>query len=661
MELEQERVDAPLPAADSSPTHLDEITPFEESDATHVVDPDDDAFEESDATHVIDPEDVLARDASPLESADHEAPLLHAADLEEQGNDFQAQATEVVSSPFERDALAPKIRVVEGPASGQEFFITSLRVTLGRDDQNSIVLGDPSLSRQHCEILKDSEESYVARDLDSTNGLLLQGVPVEEVELFDGDRLQMGQTTLEFIYPRAPHRPDRHMIACAGETMTNIPAPGVLDDRTSMVARDLDRSTRFFTRVSLFAGLLCVPLCVLLIVASTSSPDQSAQPSSPAPTEAEVSNQNKAVEFYLQGVDAARDREWERAREHFLAAKSADDTLDITAQLSRIDDEIAAYKALTSAREAAEANEQERVLAIISTIPPESVYFDEAQRLSEDERRDEIAELYASAQRHVTDDDFDAAREDLATLRELVPHHKGAAQLSERITQREETLTKETARARAARRQARQREEETKAPEITFDAHPPTDTSPGGAKRKDLGQGYERYGMRDFDGAASFFEKRGGEGTALARHTRTVANQWSAGTKAVRRGRWGQAIDHLKKARRADGHLGARHRGAISKELAQAYGESGMDALTQKNYREARKMLTTGERMGSASSLRKLEQALERNATSLYIKAVNAKKSNNSTEAAKLCKTIMLMVPSSSQNYQKAKKLLIDL
>ena len=69
--------------------------------------------------------------------------------------------------------------------------------TIGRSPSCDIVLTDPGASRRHAQIVR-RDDGYVVTDLDSTNGTMVNGQPVAERLLVDGDRLVIGSTQLEF-------------------------------------------------------------------------------------------------------------------------------------------------------------------------------------------------------------------------------------------------------------------------------------------------------------------------------------------------------------------------------------------------------------------------------------------------------------------------------
>ncbi len=69
--------------------------------------------------------------------------------------------------------------------------LTGGRVRVGRGSDNELILADVSVSRYHAEILREGEGWWV-HDLRSTNGVDVNGVPVEKASLRPGDLLGIG-------------------------------------------------------------------------------------------------------------------------------------------------------------------------------------------------------------------------------------------------------------------------------------------------------------------------------------------------------------------------------------------------------------------------------------------------------------------------------------
>jgi uncharacterized RDD family membrane protein YckC len=94
-----------------------------------------------------------------------------------------------------------KLLVQEGNGA-REFELVDLEVAIGRELDNTLRLSDPSISRHHA-VIRQMEAGYEIQDLESSNGVLLNGTKVPSARLQDGDRITLGQMQLTFVDPQA--------------------------------------------------------------------------------------------------------------------------------------------------------------------------------------------------------------------------------------------------------------------------------------------------------------------------------------------------------------------------------------------------------------------------------------------------------------------------
>ena len=87
--------------------------------------------------------------------------------------------------------------ILAGAEPGSErFILTAARTSVGREDAD-IVVDDPALSGRHFEIEIRGRE-YFVRDLDSSNGTMLNGARIRAAELASGDTLVAGRSRFTF-------------------------------------------------------------------------------------------------------------------------------------------------------------------------------------------------------------------------------------------------------------------------------------------------------------------------------------------------------------------------------------------------------------------------------------------------------------------------------
>lgn len=71
------------------------------------------------------------------------------------------------------------------------------RTVVGRDTNCDVIIGDPSVSRHHAEVLHN-DSGWLIRDTGSTNGIIVNGVATTQSRIYDGDIIDLGTTQLEF-------------------------------------------------------------------------------------------------------------------------------------------------------------------------------------------------------------------------------------------------------------------------------------------------------------------------------------------------------------------------------------------------------------------------------------------------------------------------------
>jgi pSer/pThr/pTyr-binding forkhead associated (FHA) protein len=81
--------------------------------------------------------------------------------------------------------------------AGKAHELTGEVVSVGRSPENTIVIADPSVSSRHAQ-LERSGETYRIKDLGSTNGTRVNGLPATDTLLRLDDRLRFGAIDARF-------------------------------------------------------------------------------------------------------------------------------------------------------------------------------------------------------------------------------------------------------------------------------------------------------------------------------------------------------------------------------------------------------------------------------------------------------------------------------
>lgn len=109
--------------------------------------------------------------------------------------EFNCEASLVEGTDPDAEAIPDAELVLVGDRS-KVFAVTKPVTVIGRQDGLDVVLPDQAASRRHAEIRNDGG-SFMVKDLGSTNGTMVNGEPVSEQPLEDGDVITIGATELE--------------------------------------------------------------------------------------------------------------------------------------------------------------------------------------------------------------------------------------------------------------------------------------------------------------------------------------------------------------------------------------------------------------------------------------------------------------------------------
>lgn len=100
-------------------------------------------------------------------------------------------------------AAIPKLVLSTAHRVLRRIAIDRPRLTIGRRPYNDVMLDDLTVSGEHAVLLTENGESTI-HDLHSRNGTLVNGVPVSQRTLADGDRIEIGIYRLHYVLEHAP-------------------------------------------------------------------------------------------------------------------------------------------------------------------------------------------------------------------------------------------------------------------------------------------------------------------------------------------------------------------------------------------------------------------------------------------------------------------------
>jgi hypothetical protein len=111
-------------------------------------------------------------------------------------------ATMIYRKPVDTEAVSVEElglgrETVSLEVNGKKYDLDGVQTTIGRSKECDIQLPDPNVSRKHAEVRQEGA-AYWAIDLDSTNGMEVNGRRLKRAKLRQGDTITVGSTELVF-------------------------------------------------------------------------------------------------------------------------------------------------------------------------------------------------------------------------------------------------------------------------------------------------------------------------------------------------------------------------------------------------------------------------------------------------------------------------------
>src|SRR5579859_5929739 len=99
--------------------------------------------------------------------------------------------TAIMQAPQVTSESPARLAVVSSNFAGQEFVLEKAAMVIGRTDENDIVVNHRSISRHHAKIIREHGHYHIV-DLQSANGVRVNGEEYGKVELRRGDHVDLG-------------------------------------------------------------------------------------------------------------------------------------------------------------------------------------------------------------------------------------------------------------------------------------------------------------------------------------------------------------------------------------------------------------------------------------------------------------------------------------
>ena len=146
---------------------------------------------------------------------------------------FQEETTRLTSTPQPAPQPAPegtevmaadpaRLVVISSNFAGQDFPLTRREMVIGRGDGCDIIIDHRSVSLRHIKIVSEGPRAHQIIDLNSKNGVLINGDPYRSTYVKRGDEIELGHVRFRFVEPGEAYTFDasavpagEHHAACA--------------------------------------------------------------------------------------------------------------------------------------------------------------------------------------------------------------------------------------------------------------------------------------------------------------------------------------------------------------------------------------------------------------------------------------------------------------
>jgi len=162
-----------------------------------------------------------------------------------------------------------KLVLLSTGMTGRTHELKVDKTTIGRVEDNTFQIAEPSVSSHHCEVLLKGSD-IVVRDLNSTNGTFINGEKVSESPLKPGQVLRLGQIEmrLETEAPAgASKKVDQTMVMQRGVSLSDLEQGGKgggLDTAGKGFSKKEDKGSKLFIIAAVIVGVVIILLFLYL-------------------------------------------------------------------------------------------------------------------------------------------------------------------------------------------------------------------------------------------------------------------------------------------------------------------------------------------------------------------------------------------------------------
>jgi pSer/pThr/pTyr-binding forkhead associated (FHA) protein len=168
-----------------------------------------------------------------------------------------------------------KLVILSQGLTGRTLELKVDKTTIGRVEDNTFPLTEPSVSSHHCEVVLRGAD-IVVRDLNSTNGTFINGEKITESVLKPGQILRLGQIEMRLevegatAAPAAKKPVDSTLVMQRGVSLTELEAGarGGFDTAGKGFSKKDNRGNRIFLIAAIIVGILIVGLVIFALMSA---------------------------------------------------------------------------------------------------------------------------------------------------------------------------------------------------------------------------------------------------------------------------------------------------------------------------------------------------------------------------------------------------------
>ncbi|MCP4198453.1 MAG: FHA domain-containing protein [Proteobacteria bacterium] len=306
------------------------------------------------------------------------------------------------------------------PDPGQEIDLEGELYVLGRSSESNCQIPHSSVSRAHAR-LDYNDGKWQISDLDSINGVLINGVEKDNYALKAGDTIELGSVRLRFVAAGEPYDfdPDRDAESSDDTTVTSQP-------------QGVPKKVLYALAV---VGVIAVIIIVGMVVRFTNG---GAEGDSPQIVEEGAGpDSSESYERLMEtGQEKMKTEQWLEAARIFAVALQKNSESDMARDLKQLAiAESEAQKAFTDGLAAEEEEQWKDALDAFRSIAPSSHYYDAEQLVKLSGKL--CQELLVAAKTAAEENDMDKVMvilEEIGTVKKMPMDCKSAVdRLWERI------------------------------------------------------------------------------------------------------------------------------------------------------------------------------------------------------------------------------------